>query len=98
MTPLKKIVRRRSEEYIRNRSQFRRLIVTIYPGGYIGIRLEKCRTEETITIKAVWERAVASGLSQSCPSQAAFARASYFEPVESNGVESVAAEENAGAT
>lgn len=60
MTPLKKTVTRRSEELIRDRSKFRRLIVSIYPSGYIGIRPEKCRTEETITIKAVWEQAVKS--------------------------------------
>ena len=33
MTPLKKAVTRRSEELYRDRSKFRRIVVTLYPAG-----------------------------------------------------------------
>src|SRR6267378_2064060 len=46
MTPLKKALTRRSEELYRDRSKFRRIVVTLYPAGFIGLRLEKCRRQE----------------------------------------------------
>jgi hypothetical protein len=58
MTPLRKPVRRRSEELYRDRSQYRRIVVTLYPAGFIGLRLEKCRHEETLSIRAAYETAV----------------------------------------
>jgi hypothetical protein len=58
MTPLKKAVRRRSEELMRDRSKYRRIVVTLYPGGFIGLRLEKCRREETPSIRGAYETAV----------------------------------------
>jgi hypothetical protein len=58
MTPLKKAVTRRSEERMRDRSKFRRIIVTLHPAGFIGLRLEKCRHEETLSIRAAYETAV----------------------------------------
>ena len=58
MTPLKKAVTRRSEERMRDRSKFRRIIVTLPPAGFIGLRLEKCRHEETLSIRAAYETAV----------------------------------------
>lgn len=60
MTPLKSRVTRRSEELIRDRSKYRRIIVSLHPGGFIGLRLEKCRKEETISIRAAYECAVQS--------------------------------------
>jgi hypothetical protein len=60
MTPLRKAVGRRSEERYRDRSKYRRIVVTLYPAGYIGLRLEKCRQEETLSIRAAYETAVAS--------------------------------------
>lgn len=60
MTPLKKAVTRRSEERYRDRSRFRRIVVTLYPAGFIGLRLEKCRHEETLSIRAAFETAVQS--------------------------------------
>jgi len=60
MTPLKSRITRRSEELIRDKSKFRRLVVTLYPAGYIGLRPEKCRREETISLRAAWEAAVIS--------------------------------------
>jgi hypothetical protein len=62
MTPLKKAVTRRSEELYRDRSQFRRIVVTLYPAGFIGLRLEKCRREETLSIRAAFETAVQTRL------------------------------------
>lgn len=58
MTPLKNAVTRRSEELYRDRSRYRRIVVTLYPAGYIGLRLEKCRHEETLSIRAAYETAV----------------------------------------
>jgi hypothetical protein len=58
MTPLKRAVRRRSEELMRDRSKYRRIVVTLYPAGFIGLRLEKCRREETLSIRGTYEAAV----------------------------------------
>ena len=58
MTPLKKAVMRRSEELMRDRSKYRRIVVTLYPAGFIGLRLEKCRREETLSIRGAYETAV----------------------------------------
>ena len=58
MTPLRKAVTRRSEELYRDRSTFRRIVVTLHPAGFIGLRLEKCRHEETLTLRAAYETAV----------------------------------------
>ena len=58
MTPLKRTITRRSEELYRDRSKYRRIVVTLYPAGYIGLRLEKCHHEETLSIRAAYEIAV----------------------------------------
>jgi hypothetical protein len=58
MTPLKKAVRRRSEELYRDGSKFRRIVVTLHPAGFIALRLEKCRREETLSMRAAYETAV----------------------------------------
>jgi hypothetical protein len=58
MTPLKKAVTRRSEERMRDHSKFRRIVVTLHPAGFIGLRLEKCRHEETLSLCAAYETAV----------------------------------------
>ena len=58
MTPLKRAVRRRSEELYRDRSKYRRIVVTLYPAGFIGLRFEKCRHEETLSIAVAYETAV----------------------------------------
>jgi hypothetical protein len=34
------------------------LVVTLYPAGYMGLRLEGTRREETLPIEVAWERAV----------------------------------------
>ena len=58
MTPLKRLVTRRSDELYRDGSKFRRIVVTLHPAGFIGLRLEKCRHEETISIRGAYETAV----------------------------------------
>jgi hypothetical protein len=51
-------VTRRSEELMRDRSKLRRIVVTLHPAGFIGVRLEKCRHEETLSIRGAYETAV----------------------------------------
>lgn len=34
MTPLKRTVTRRSEELMRDRFKFRRIVITLYPAGF----------------------------------------------------------------
>jgi hypothetical protein len=58
MTPLTCKVTRRSSETYRHRSKLRRIVVTLYPTGFIGLRLEKTRTEETLSLAAAFETAV----------------------------------------
>jgi hypothetical protein len=41
-----------------DRSKYRRIVVTLYPAGFIGLRLEKCRREETLSIRGAYETAV----------------------------------------
>jgi hypothetical protein len=57
-TQLTKPVKRRSNEKRHDRGKYRAIIVTIYPAGFIGLRLEGTRREETISIEVVYERAV----------------------------------------
>jgi hypothetical protein len=68
MTPLRKAVTRRSEELMRDRSKYRRIVVTLYPAGFIGLRLEKCRRQETLSIRGAYETAVQSASCASAPS------------------------------
>ena len=63
-TKLTKAVRRVSlNDQVRDRSKYRPLIVTIYPGspkdgGYIGIRMQGTRREETILLDTVYYQAI----------------------------------------
>jgi hypothetical protein len=58
MTPLNKTVTRRSEQLYRDRSTYRRIVVSLHPTGFIGLRLEKFRREETLSMRAAFEAAV----------------------------------------
>jgi hypothetical protein len=51
---------------VRDRSVFRRLVVTLYPAGFIGLRLEKCRHEETLSLRAAYETAVKTRVMREC--------------------------------
>lgn len=57
-TTLNKAVKRKTHEVRRDRSKIRNLVITLYPAGHIGLRLEGTRSEETIPMQAVYERAV----------------------------------------
>jgi len=37
---------------------FKQIVRRPYPAGFIGLRLEKCRYEETLSIRAAYETAV----------------------------------------
>jgi len=63
-TTLNKPVKRRTNEIRRDRSKYRNIIVTLYPAGHIGLRLEGTRSEETIPMQAVFERAVKMRIAQ----------------------------------
>jgi hypothetical protein len=58
MTPLHRKVTRRSAETYFECSKLRRIIVTLYPAGHIGLRLEKTRREETLSMRLAYETAV----------------------------------------
>jgi hypothetical protein len=58
MTPLTRKLTRRSAETYRDRSKLRRIVVTLYPSGVIGLRLEKTRQEETLPLPVAYEMAV----------------------------------------
>ena len=58
MNPLNKPVTRRSEETVREAGRLRRIVVTLYPNGTIGLRPEKTRREEILPIEAIYIIAV----------------------------------------
>lgn len=59
MTSLKKQVTRKVEAaMIRDGGRLRAAVVTLYPGGVIGIRPEKTRREELLPVTAAWDVAV----------------------------------------
>lgn len=57
-TVLNKPIKRKSHQSRREVGKLRAIIVTLYPAGFIGLRLEGTRREETIPIEAAYERAV----------------------------------------
>lgn len=58
MTRLTKPVRRTSDATVRDGRKRRELVITLYPGGFMGLRMAKCRTEETIPLDTVYCLAV----------------------------------------
>ncbi len=57
-TELHKPVKRKSHNRQWSGGKARRVIVTLYPAGFIGFRLEGTRTEETLPIAATYSFAV----------------------------------------
>lgn len=49
--------RRRSESMVRD-AGLRRIVVTLYPSGLLGLRPERRRREETLDAAAAWQFAV----------------------------------------
>lgn len=61
-TILRKPVKRKSHEHRFDRGKRRAIVVTLYPAGFIGLRLEGTRREETLPIEVAYERAVKTRL------------------------------------
>lgn len=57
-TKCTKPVKRVSGEVYRDRSKYRNIVVTIYPAGFLGLRLQGTRREETLPIVTAYEQAV----------------------------------------
>lgn len=51
-------VKRRTEDTFRDRGQLRRVIVTVYPSGVLGLRLERQRREEELLASTAYSMAV----------------------------------------
>jgi hypothetical protein len=59
MTPLnKKVSRRDDAATVREKGKLRRIVITLYPGGTIGLRPEKTRQEEFISVQGAYHLAV----------------------------------------
>lgn len=58
MTDLNKPVRRRSDSMVRDAGRMRKIVVTLYPHGFIGLRPEKTRREEVLPLQAAYDVAV----------------------------------------
>lgn len=57
-TFLTKPVKRKSTSLTRDAGKMRAIIVTLYPGNYVGLRPEGTRREETITLGAMYDVAI----------------------------------------
>lgn len=55
---LSKPVRRQTETIVRDGAKRRHLVVTLYPGGVIGLRPSKTRREELLTLEAAYALAI----------------------------------------
>lgn len=58
MTRLTKPVTRSTDNAIRDGARLRPLVVTLYPGGVIGLRPSKTRREELLTVEAAYSLAI----------------------------------------
>ena len=58
LTALTKPVTRRTENEIRYGSKRRPLVITLYPGGTIGLRPSKTRREELLSVEAAYALAI----------------------------------------
>lgn len=58
MTALTKAVTRKTETTVRDRGKRRALVITLYPGGVVGLRPAKTRHEEIVSVEAVYDLAV----------------------------------------
>lgn len=58
MTRLNKKVTRHSDTTVRDGSKLRALVVTLYPGGLLGLRPAKTRREELVPLDFVYSFAV----------------------------------------
>lgn len=58
MTALTKPITRRTENEVRDGTKRRPLVITLYPGGIIGLRPSKTRREELLTVEAAYSLAI----------------------------------------
>lgn len=58
MTDLNKPIRRRAPNTIRDAGKLRRLVVTLLPGGTVGLRPEGTRRNEYVSLDACYALAV----------------------------------------
>ncbi len=58
MTRLTKSVTRSTDNEIRDGAKRRPLVITLYPGGVIGLRPSKTRREELLTVEAAYSLAI----------------------------------------
>ncbi len=58
MTRLTKPVTRSTDNEIRDGAKRRPLVITLYPGGVIGLRPSKTRREELLTVEAAYSLAI----------------------------------------
>lgn len=58
MTKLKSEVIRMSGAEIRDRGKYRRLVITLFPNDTIGLRPEKTRKQEIVSLDSVYSLAV----------------------------------------
>lgn len=58
MTKLHKPVTRHTDNAIRDGAKLRNLVITLYPGGVIGLRPEKTRREELLSVEAAYSLAI----------------------------------------
>ncbi len=59
-TKITKAIRRLSDSSVRDGGRPRRLVVTLYPQGFIGLRQERTRREETVSLEAMYWYAIKS--------------------------------------
>jgi len=64
MTDLSKSLTRRLNATVRDDGKSRRLVITLYPGGVIGLRPEKTRREELLPVAAAYSMAVKMRVAQ----------------------------------
>jgi hypothetical protein len=64
VTALNKPVTRRSDATVRDRGRSRRIVVTLYPNGTVGLRQEKTRREEIVSLASCWGLAVKQRVAQ----------------------------------
>ena len=58
MTDLRKPVTRRTDTTIRDAGKSRRMVITLYTGDTLGLRPEKTRREEFISLTTIYEYAI----------------------------------------
>jgi hypothetical protein len=58
MRDIRKAIPRRVQGMVRDGGRLRRLVVTVYPNGTIGLRPERTRREELVSAGGIWQRAV----------------------------------------